>query len=81
MEQAEEIEYFRKENENLKIKLAAKEQKQEFFDECKNPKKRDFKLNIDKSRTPKEVLNLDDISDNLRRLEQLQDDLNRNRFS
>ncbi|OMJ87384.1 hypothetical protein SteCoe_10889 [Stentor coeruleus] len=80
-EQAEEIEYLRKENENLKIKLAAKEQKREFFDECKNPKQRDLKLNIEKSRNLKEELNLDDISDNLRRLEQLQDDLNKNRFS
>ncbi|OMJ70789.1 hypothetical protein SteCoe_31160 [Stentor coeruleus] len=81
IDQCEEIEYLRRENENLKMKLAAKEQKREFFDECKENKQRDFKYFLEKNPEVKETLNIDDISDNLRRLEKIQEDLNRNRFS
>lgn len=42
---------------------------------------KEFKQFLEKPREDKEFLNIEDISDNLRRLEKLQEDLNKNRFS
>ena len=64
--------------------MAAKEQKIEYVDEYQENKinnKKEFKYFLEKSKEDKEFLNIEDISDNLRRLEKLQEDLNRNRFS
>ena len=80
-EQADEIEFLRRENECLKLKLASKDtQKRETLNEFKENKK-EFRYFLDKPREDKEFLNIEDISDNLRRLEKLQEDLNKNRFS
>jgi hypothetical protein len=42
---------------------------------------KEFKQFLEKPREDKEFLNIEDISDNLRRLEKIQEDLNKNRFS
>ena len=63
------------------MKLIEREPKKEILDVQKENSRREFKYFLEKNREEKEFLNIDDISDNLRRLEQLQEDLNKNRFS
>ena len=62
------------------MKLAAKEQKREYIDEYRDVRAANPHIQQRRNESD-EFLNIEDISDNLRRLEKLQEDLNKNRFS
>jgi hypothetical protein len=54
-----------------------KEVRTEQFEEVRSP----YRYFMEKKHSEEELLNIDDISHNLRRLEKLQEDLNKNKFS
>jgi len=68
----------KRENEELKSKREKTTLKTDFYEEPKPPYRY---LKTNHHPEEEELLNIDDISYNLKRLEKLQEDLNRNKFS